>query len=204
MNCQIIPPLHGDAAPYCEAAGGGSLVKEDATKAVPMHFEDALQGADWERLIEASPAHALFFLGAKAKADGGEPINVRDWHVATPFLPTKGVVHLMQGGNATPDLLEKASDPVASNQTVKVEVRGRELDRSTIELDLATVLQTHLDGGEKTEDVLEIRTYRLVRVGDAAAPRSDHSGVSSRADIGRYVVASIDGEKADLSTVAPY
>ena len=162
LRCQVIAPRPGDAS-YCDEGDRDGLAIEDPANSVLLRFTDALEGADWNALVNKSPAHAMFFVGAKAKGDAGESVNVRDWHVAIPFFPTEAVVRMFQDGSASPASVKRASGALNPNQSVKVEARGRPLDSTTIELNLTTVMEVASSQDEKTQRVLESETYYLTR-----------------------------------------
>ncbi len=105
----------------------------------------------------------MFFVGAKAKGDAGERVDVRDWHIAIPFIPTEAVVRMFQDGSASPASVERASGALNPNQSVKVEARGRSLDGATIELNLTTVTEVASGPDERIQRVLESETYYLTR-----------------------------------------
>lgn len=163
LRCQVIAPRPGEDSSYCDEGRRDSFAIEDPANSVLLRLTDALEGADWDALVNKSPAHAMFFVGAKAKGDAGERVDVRDWHIAIPFIPTEAVVRMFQDGSASPASVERASGALNPNQSVKVEARGRSLDGATIELNLTTVTEVASGPDERIQRVLESETYYLTR-----------------------------------------
>lgn len=139
----------------------------DAT-AVNVGLASGLEGTIWSDIKNASPEHALFFVGLREKFRNGIAVDLADWHTVTLFKPTTGLVDLMNDGSPDPQQMKKQMEPLEPNQVLKVEARARRLDDGSVRLTLTTVLESASSPAEKTATPLYSRTYYLTKI--------DHGG----------------------------
>lgn len=169
VGCVATPAFGASPEGAADASGSAAPV-------VAIGFADALDGALWRDILEASPEQALFFVGLRYKFKDGYAVDVADWATSTQFQPTAEFVELMLSDPYSPRTAE-LMQPIARNQLLKVESRGQMAGEDRVRLDLTTVLETASSPTDIKETTLSSRTYYLARVDDTESTITTADGL---------------------------